>query len=378
MSDQAALPSQGEVLHAIAELVTARQSGAAFAHYPTLRIQTNNLHDVLSTAILSTDALIDRWASGLSDDEQIAGDFQSVGPTRTAYRVLAPALARNVHRTASFLLEETRAIPAVDVDEVGNTTPTFSDFIKLGASVRAFLDALVQASYQLTTFDGLQLNYKFLQSLLSFATVAPASLHANIVSAEMQAALNAYVTLSGKDRKNSTFTKASHDQFPQRLLVGAQATGLPDWRQRNLELLFSFCSDFVHSGYVSALATGESGPGIVMGGPGDAFTPKAENFAELKLRLLAECAGAYVDLFLPALRKAIGGMMITKTASELISELDKIGLPVSAVRTILHRQLVEPIRRGLIGSDTVLTIQCMCGGVNEIEPDDLAPVARLP
>ena len=173
---------------------------------------------------------------------------------------------------------------------------------------------------------------------------------------------------SSKDRKNSAFTKAAYDQFPQRLLIGAQAAGLPDWRQRNIELLFSFCSDFVHSGYVSVLAIGEPGPGFVMGGSGDAFTPKAENFAELKLRLLAECAGAYADLFLPILRQAMGRMLVGGVAIAWIEELDRAVDKVGAVRAILHRELVEPVRRGLIGSDTVLHIKCMCGGVVELDP----------
>lgn len=368
MSAQSVPPSQADVLNAIAALLTAQPSAAALSHYPTLRIQTIKLHHALVAAISSVDAIVDDWATELSRDEHVTLEFQSRGTALFAYRIICPALVRNVHRTANFLLEEAQPLPAVDVEQVGITTPSFSDFVKLGAAVRGFLDALVQAAYQLATFDGLQLNYKFLQSLLSFATVAPASLHANIVSPEMQAALNAYVALAGKDRKNSAFTKAAHDQFPQRLLVGAQAAGLPDWRRRNLELLFSFCSDFVHSGYVSVLAIGESGPGIIMGGPGDAFTPKAENFAELKQRLLAECAGAYADLLLPVLRHAIGRMLVVGIPPPWTNVLDSAAKRVSDVRATLHRQLVEPVRRGLLGSDTVLRIQCMCGGNVELQP----------
>jgi hypothetical protein len=368
MPNQPAAPSQSDVLHAIAGLFTARPSAAALAHYPTLRIQTNNLHDALLAAIRSIDTLIDGWAAELACDELVAPEFHPADTTLAAYRTVAPALVRNVHRTADFLLEETRALPAVDVERVGETTPSFSDFVKLGASVRGFLDTLVQTTYQLVTFDGLQLNYKFLQSLLSFATVAPASLHANIVSPESQAALDAFAALSGKDRKNSAFTKAAYDQFPQRLAVGVQAAGLPDWRRRNLELLFSFCSDFVHSGYVSVLAIGEPGPSFVLGGPGDAFTPRAENFAELKLRLLAECAGAYADLLLPVLRQAMGRMLAVGVPPGWTEELDRAADQVGDMRAILHRELVEPVRRGLVGSGTVLRIQCLCGGAVELDP----------
>lgn len=363
-----ASPSDADVLQAIADLLTAKRSSAALAHYPTLRIQTNNLHAALESAIRRAELVLDRWSAKLSNDGEVAPEFQVQGTALSPYRTIAPVLIRNLHRTADFLLEETRAAPAVGVHQVADIVPSFSDFVKLGAAVRGFLDALVQAAYQLATFDGFQLNYKFLQSLLSFATVAPPSLHTNIVSAKMQAALDAYVTLSNKHKKNSAFTKAAHDQFPQRLQVACHLAGLPDWRRRNLELLFSFCSDFVHSGYISVLAIGDPEPAVILGGPDDAFTPRAENFAELKLRLLAECAGAYADLLVPVLRHAADRTHVSGMPSDWKDELDTVMTGIGDVRAILHRQLVEPARKGLIASGAMVRIHCMCGHQVELGP----------
>lgn len=135
-------PSQADVLHAIAALFKARPSAAALGHYPTLRIQTDNLHDALSAAIGTVDIIVDEWAVELACDDRVAPEFRSAGSTLSAYRTIAPALVHNVHRTADFLLEETRALPAVDTDRAGNTTPSFSDFVRLGASVRGFLEAV--------------------------------------------------------------------------------------------------------------------------------------------------------------------------------------------------------------------------------------------
>ena len=81
MSNQSAVPSQADVLRAIAGLFTARPSVAALAHYPTLRIQTSNLHDAILAAILSTDTLIDEWASELVQNERVAPEFQLVDTT---------------------------------------------------------------------------------------------------------------------------------------------------------------------------------------------------------------------------------------------------------------------------------------------------------
>lgn len=124
-------PSQADVLHAIAALFEARPSAAALGHYPTLRIQTDNLHDALSAAIGSVDMIVDEWAVELACDDRVAPEFRSAGSILSAYRTIAPALVHNVHRTADFLLEETRAMPAVDTDRAGETTPSFSDFAAL-------------------------------------------------------------------------------------------------------------------------------------------------------------------------------------------------------------------------------------------------------
>ncbi|MEO6387060.1 MAG: hypothetical protein ABIT16_01395 [Croceibacterium sp.] len=354
------------MLQAISNLLNAKRSAAAFAHYPTLRIQTQNLHLALTQAIEATDHTVNEWVVKLSSDSNVSSEFKSPNAPLFAYRTIGPALVRNLHQTAEFLFEETQSAASVEFDRVGETTPSFSDFVRLGAAVRGFLDALVQTAYQLVTFDGMQLNYKFLQSLLSFATVAPPSLHTNIISSEMQSALNAYVSLTGKERKNSGFTKAAHDQFPQRLLIVSQTTDLPEMRRRNLELLFSFCSDFVHSGYVSVLAVGGTGPEVIMGGPGDAFTPRAENFAELKQRLLAECAGAYADLLLPALKSAVERTIVGGAPVKWTAQFERSTQVIGSVRDILHRQLVEPVRRGLIGSQAKLKITCICGGAVEV------------
>ena len=105
-----------------------------------------------------------------------------------------------------------------------------------------------------------------------------------------------------------------------------------------------------------------------MGGPGDAFTPRAENFAELKHSLLAECAGAYADLLLPALRHAISRTLTTAMPVVWADELDDATHRIGDIRTILHRRLVEPIRQGLTMSATTIRIDCMCGGQVNLRP----------
>lgn len=361
-------PTEADVLKAIASILTAKRSSAALSHYPTLRVQTRNLVEAIKDAIACVENITQEWSEKLGKDSEVAYEFTTAGTPKYFYRTIAPILVRNIHQTADFLLEETRPAPKVGMDELSEIIPSFSSFIRLGGAVRGFLDVLVQAAYQLTTFDGLQLNYKFLQSLLSFAVVAPESLHANIASSEIQAALDAYTSLSKKEQKNSSFTKSAYEQFPQRLQVASELARLPEHQRQNLELLFGFCSDFVHSGYVTVLAIGGKNPEVVMGSRGDVFTPKAENFAELKLRLLSECAGAYAELLVPVLKHAMAKTLAGGIPTDWEKELDAAATTVQQLREILYRRLVEPVRKGSISSGASLEVECICGGAVKLGP----------
>lgn len=375
-------PQEAEVLRAIGDLFARPRSAAALAHYPTLRIQTTNLRAALNAAIEAGEQVAVGWSERLAQDQFVASEFRAATAPLHSYRIIAPALIRNLNRTAGFLLDEARPVSAVHVDRVGETVPSFSDFVRLGAAARVFLDALVQTAFQLVAFDGRQLNYKFLQSLQGFAPVAPPSLHGNIYSPEIQAALTKFASMSSAEIKSSQFVTRSNEQFGQRLKVSGDHVGLVEQRRRNVELLYSFCSDFVHSGYVSTIAVGEASPGFVMGGPGDAFTPDAENFAELKQRLLGECAGAYADLLVPALLSAIGRMLCAKPDPAWVFALNSAAGGVKAVRAVLNRALVEPMREGLVGSDATIGIDCVCGAHADWRPphhewDAFAPIVGL-
>jgi hypothetical protein len=355
-------PPEGEVLRAIGDLLAQRRREAALAHYPTLRIQTGKLHAALRAAIEAVTQVASGWSQQLGRDQSVASEFRLATALLHPYRIIAPALVRNLNRSSEFLFDEARPAPAVDVDHVDDAIPSFSDFIRLGAAARVFLDAVVQTAFQLVAFDARQLNYKFLQSLQGFASVAPPSLHVNIYSPEIQTALTRFAAMSSTEIKSSLFVTRSNEQFGQRLEVSAERVGLPKQRRRNLELLYSFCSDFVHSGYVSTIATSEAGLGYITGSPSDAFTALAENFAEVKQRVLAECVGAYADLLIPALLSALNRMLLHGAKPDWVSALTAGAVGVETIRAVLNRELVKPIRKGLVGSDTTIRIDCICGG----------------
>jgi hypothetical protein len=61
-------------------------------------------------------------------------------------------------------------------------------------------------------------------------------------------------------------------------------------------------------------------------------------------------------------------MFVAGAPIALVAKLDKASGRIGDVRAVLHRQLVEPVRRGLLGSNEIIGIRCMCGGEVELEP----------
>jgi hypothetical protein len=98
-------PSDATVLQAIADLLMVRRSSAGLAHYPTLRIQTNNLHAALDGAMKRAALVVDEWSAKLADNTQVTAEFRPKGTALLLpYRTIAPFLVRNLHQTADSLL----------------------------------------------------------------------------------------------------------------------------------------------------------------------------------------------------------------------------------------------------------------------------------
>jgi hypothetical protein len=55
-------------------------------------------------------------------------------------------------------------------------------------------------------------------------------------------------------------------------------------------------------------------------------------------------------------------MLTADIAPDWKDELDIAVIGIRDIRAILHRQLVEPVREGLIASGATIRIDCMCGG----------------
>lgn len=360
----------GEVLGVIAANLTMLKSTAALSHYPSLRVQTRNLNSGISASVDATFEILASLRAALTDDQNVSPEFSNPNTPLVHYRALAPRIINNLLLITRKLLRDTPPEPALDVHELQKLRGRFEDFCDLATSVRQFTDTVIETSYQLYALDPKYLNFKVLDSLASFVMVAPQSLQMPIYSAELEKIVQEFVAMPSRDRRNSDFTRSSNEQFPQRVkvLVDGLKPSFHHHLEGNLNTIFKFCSDFAHIGYVSTLVTGSEAGQVVLGGPGDAFYPRTENFAELKWQLLREALVFYADIFLRALlaftRRALKEQSRRPIESEVQTQIDHL----LKVYRLTHRTLVEPIVEGLIGSGSTIRFRCSCGAGIEWAP----------
>jgi len=359
-----ALPDRTEkVTGLIAANLTSIKSSAALSHYPSLRIQTANLNRILLSSVEETTDALAGMSSLLGDDSAVTEEFRAPGTALSHFRRIGPRIVGNFLLIARKLAKATPPEPKLTLAQAMLLKGSFEDFCDLCTAVRQFVDTLVECSYQLCVLDPAYLNYKVLESLASFVVVAPASLQTPIYSRELEVVVQEYVRMNSKTRKNSDFTLASHEQFPQRVDFLCNMLS-PSYHQNvrgNLNSVFKFCSDFAHVGYVSTLVVGSEAGQVYMGSAEDVFYPRSENFAELKLQLLRECALFYGDIFLRALKSFLA-RLLGAAGDEVAGRVSEEQSKLFRALSFTYRTLVEPIREGLVGGEDAIRYDCNCGG----------------
>lgn len=359
------VPSRaGEVLAVIADTLTRQPANDAREHFPSLRARTRRLHKEFIGALDNADALIADWRLALENDAAVVDAFKRSDSDQQPFRRIAPIIAANFQRVARALATATEpAASAATRDELATVVARFEDFITLGTAVRQYTDSLVETSYQLLALDAAKFNYKFLESLVSFAPVAPDSLHQTLYSVALQQAVREFNAMTGRQRTNSAFTRNEHVQFGQRVawLMGRLDT--TENLKLSLNQVFKFCSDFVHLGYASSVALGNTNTPQIILGAGDFFTTPTLNYAELRMRLLAECARYYTEVFAPTLASTFEAMLTS--AKSLAVRAREIAHHLSAFRGYAAGHFsIEFVRDGLIESDQPIRIKCgRCGTI---------------
>ena len=352
----------GEVLRVIAEALVRQPVNYAVEHFPSLRARTRRLRMDFVSALDAADGLVSDWRRVLEDDAVVASAFKRSDSSQEPFRRIAPIVAANFQRIARELANSTEpALPAIVADKLDTVAVKFEDFINLGSIVRQYVDSLIESSYQLFTLDAAKFNYKFLESLASFAPVAPVSLHQTLYSDALQAIVAEFVTMSGRQRRDSAFSQVEHAKFGDRVAWLVKNLGASQQFESSLNGIFKFCSDFVHLGYASSVALGPTDSHQIVLGSHDYYTAPALNYAELRVRLLGECVLYYAEIFMPAMARAFEMMLVD--GKPIATHAHEISRRLGTVRRYLSDSpSIEFIKDGLIGSDQPIRIECgACG-----------------
>lgn len=351
----------GEVLAAVAGAMTRPPVAAALAHFPSLRAQAARTNTDFEIAVGNVDEVVQWFKARLEDGALVEEAFRD--PADAApFRQIAPILLESFQRIAHKLLAATKpAKRATSIDELARIEVHHDDFIDLGTAVRQFIDSMIETAYQTTKLDPHAFNYKFFESLVSFAPVAPLSLNSRLYSEEIQRTIQNFGAPDGRKRRVEAYASNEHSRFGERVDFLGVHVGASQWCQDRIKLVFKFCSDLVHLGYASDVALGSTRIGqIVLGTAGDYYTASAENLAEVKLRLLRQCAHYYVQFFIAACKASMQSMLTD--ALEGVEMLECAGQTLSTSHGLDDRTAFEFIHDGIVGSDRTIDIECgRCG-----------------
>jgi hypothetical protein len=341
--------------------MTRSPVAAALAHFPSLRAQAARPNTDFEIAVGDVDGVV-QWVKARLEDGALVEEAFRDPADAAPFRQIVPVLLESFQRIAHKLLAATKpAKRATSIDEIARIEARHDDFIDLGTVVRQFIDSMIETAYQATKLDPHAFNYKFFESLVSFAPVAPLSLHSRLYSEEIQRTIQNFAAPDGRKRRVEAYASNEHRKFGERVDFLGAHVGANQWCRDRIKLVFKFCSDLVHLGYASDVALGSISTGqIVLGTAGDYYTASAENLAEVKLRLLRECAHYYVQFFIAACKVSMQSMLTD--ALEGVEMLDRAGQALSTSHGLNDRTAFEFIRDGLVGSDRTINIECgRCG-----------------
>lgn len=364
-----------DVLFAIANSLTSIKGRAALDHYPSLRVKTRVLNVALEEAQTELDDFRRTLNASLKSDSLISPAARTNSDPYFYFRQIVPRMLQNFLIILEQLILETTPFPPLTIDELrarGNKGAVFSEFNRLTTCVRQFIDNLIIDAYQFTVLEPKELVHQILSSVISFVTVAPASLQAPIVTPELQAATDEFSRMSKRQRRNSSISSVQRSTFPEKAKYLCEQLK-PDYHHNilgNLNTVFSFCSEFTHVGYVPTLIASSDADGVFLGGDEDCYMPSHENLAKLRHQLLRECAIFLGDIYIPALSRMTESLLAN--GSELEIRKSHLTSIKTAIRVALNKTdyeyKMQPIAKGLKEQGAIIIINCGCGGKCEWKP----------
>lgn len=334
---------------------------AALSHLPSHRIWVEQLYRSWSKVSEEIDAIHSSLSRLISMPGNLQDDAHDLEISN--FCKIIPQMLTHQSLMTKRLLRAIDLVPASTKGDEGMGR-SFDEFSDLVTTIRQFIDSTVQTSFQLFRLEARELNFAVLNSLQSFLTFAPDSLHVSFMNDDLVMLINEYDDLTWKERKNSTFSGTRYERFGAK--VDLLSSSLPDGIDKSLKevikAMFRFSSEFTHAGYVSTLITSSDEEGLFLGSEDDCFFASKENFAELEFRLFKTCTAALADIYLSSLKLLTERLLPPEGQTQLVGQID-------AAINALHKpwkatgweKMFLFVSAPAVRNGDVVRIKCFCG-----------------
>lgn len=371
-----------DILKSIAENLSTRKSSAALNNYEVLGNNIKFLNDSFRWGSTILRELQSRIEAAFENDELVTEDFKDNTKSLFYFRKIIPRVILNdisiIEKFISFTESDDRS--GITLDNVIKLKKDFFDFNNLVTSSRQFIDSLVSESYQLFKLEPKELNFHVLTSLHSFNRYATKSIKQALFNSEIENSLNEFDSLSNNKRfrgNESNITKCAEKSFGNKvdyLFTKLNLTSESDF-QSEVKDLFSFSSEFTHIGYVSTFFTSSIDSEVVFSDDISPYFPSTENFSELKYEILETATKFFVKVYLPALNDALQKAFESDSYDSFSETLNQIIEKVAKDLQTRNNQYYFFIKQGLIESNNVIDLPCICGTTRHWEsPHDKSKI----
>jgi len=345
--------SPESVFKAIVDAACDVNGRAALSHYPSRRLWAARLHERLTKNLeLLVQLQIEVSASTLTGEE--SGVAQT--NIQKLFVSLFPILLKHHGSLLRSVLSASEPLPVYKIGDDG-IEKTFDDFNLLLNSCRQYVDTALQDAYQLNELNPAEFNYAVMSSLSSFLELAPASLHVPFLTGDLLEAVREFE--KNKQQKFATSKVRRFHEVAKRIVAQLNPDFVPE-PQEFLEKIFRFSSDFAHAGFASTIVTAHESGGVYLGSRDGVFFPSTENYAELQFIALKSCLFVFSDVYLRALRKAIGALFPKNVVDSCVALIEAYIVQSRATFEGTGRQMHAWVSNDAMLRKSEIWFRCPC------------------
>lgn len=364
-----------DILKSIAENLSERKSTATLNNYEVLCNNIKYLNDLLNQGVISLKTIQNDANSAFTNNTFVTADFKDNSKPLFYFRTIVPRILLNdisvIEKFITYTQPDDRQ--GITIENVVKLKRTFLDFNNLVTSARQFIDSLVADAYQLMLLSPKETNFQVLTSLNSFNKYATKSIRHSLFNTTVQNSLTEFENLTYNEKvrgQESSITKCDKKTFGEKVDFIFDNLGIStdtDFKQE-IKNLFSFSSEFTHIGYVSTFFTNSNASEIIFGDSISPYLPSSENFSELKYEILETATKFYSKIYLPSVVSSFEKSFEPNTFNTFKNSINQITSKINSDLKTRNNEYYFFIKQGLIGSQNIIDLSCMCGLTNNWKP----------